>query len=92
MPYLVTPCLVEAVQPCIEWNPIKKNKHGNNIHEHRKQYNKWSTQICSNLSQRLDLKSSNKDAALQNLLIYYNWKNIRQQYKKLIALDLMKLS
>ena len=27
-----------------------------------------------NLSQRLDLKSSNKYAALQNLPIYYMWK------------------
>ena len=34
-----------------------------------------------NLSQRLDLKSSNKHAALQNLFIYYTWKNIRRQYK-----------
>ena len=34
-----------------------------------------------NLSQRLDLRSSNKHVALQNLSIYYTWKNIRQQYK-----------
>ena len=34
-----------------------------------------------NLSQRLDLKSSNKHVALQNLSIYYTWKNIRKQYK-----------
>ena len=33
------------------------------------------------LSQRLDLKSSNKHVALQNLSNYYTWKNIRQQYK-----------
>ena len=32
-----------------------------------------------NLPQRLDIKSSNKHAALQNLSIYYTWKNIRQQ-------------
>ena len=30
-----------------------------------------------NLSQRLDLKSLNKHIALQNLSIYYMWKNIR---------------
>ena len=30
------------------------------------------------LSQRLDLGSSNKHAAFQNLLIYYTWKNIRK--------------
>ena len=43
-----------------------------------------------NLSQRLDLRSSNKHVVLQNLSTYYTWKNIRQQYKnnklKIIAL------
>ena len=34
------------------------------------------------LLQRLDLTSSNKHVALQNLSICYAWKNIRQQYKK----------
>ena len=34
-----------------------------------------------NLSQRLDLKRSNKHVALQNLSIHYTWKNIKQQYK-----------
>ena len=41
-----------------------------------------------NLSQRLDLKSSNKHVALQNLSIYYTWKDIRKQHKnkrKIIA-------
>ena len=34
-----------------------------------------------NLSQRLDLRSSDKRVALQNLFIYYTWQNIRKQYK-----------
>ena len=34
-----------------------------------------------NLSQRLDLRSSNKHVALQNVSIYYTVKNIRKQYK-----------
>ena len=34
-----------------------------------------------NLSQRVDLKSSNKHIILQNLSVYYIWKNIRKQYK-----------
>ena len=34
-----------------------------------------------NLSQRLDLRSSGKHVALQNLSIYYTWKNIRKWYK-----------
>ena len=34
-----------------------------------------------NLSQRLDFRSSNKHVALQNLSIYYTWKNIRKQHK-----------
>ena len=33
------------------------------------------------LSQRLDLRSSNKYVALQNLPIYSTWKNKRKQYK-----------
>ena len=33
------------------------------------------------LSQILDLRSSNKQVALQSLSIYYTWKNIRKQYK-----------
>ena len=36
-----------------------------------------------NLSQRLALRSSNKHAALQNVSIYYTWKNIRKHYKKI---------
>ena len=34
-----------------------------------------------NFSQRLDLIISNKHVALQNVSIYYTWKNIRKQYK-----------
>ena len=34
-----------------------------------------------NISQRLDLRSSDKHVALQNMTIYYTWKNIRLQYK-----------
>ena len=30
--------------------------------------------LVLNLSQRLDLRSSNKHVALQNLSIYYTWK------------------
>ena len=33
------------------------------------------------LSQKLDLRSSNKHVALQSLSIYYTLKNIRKQYK-----------
>ena len=32
------------------------------------------------LLQRLDLRSSNKHFALQNLSIYYTWKNLRKLY------------
>ena len=34
-----------------------------------------------NLSQILDLRSPHKHVALENLSIYYTWKNIRKQYK-----------
>ena len=33
------------------------------------------------LSQRSDLRSSEERVALQNVSIYYTWKNIRKQYK-----------
>ena len=33
-----------------------------------------------NLSQRLGLRSSDKHAPLQNLSIYYTWKNLRTLY------------
>ena len=33
-------------------------------------------QLVLNLSQRLNLRCSNKHVALQNLSIYYIWKNI----------------
>ena len=33
------------------------------------------------MSQRLDSRSSNKYVSLQNVSIYYRWKNIRKQYK-----------
>ena len=39
------------------------------------------SKFVRNLSQRLDLRSSNKNVALQNLSICYKWKNIRKQYK-----------
>ena len=34
-----------------------------------------------NLSPRLDLRSLNTYIALQNLSVYYTWKNMRKQYK-----------
>ena len=34
-----------------------------------------------NLSQRLDLRGSNKHVALQNLSIYYTWKNIKNSIR-----------
>ena len=34
-----------------------------------------------NLSQKLDLRRSNKHVALQNLSIYYMRKNVRKQHK-----------
>ena len=41
-----------------------------------------SHKFVLNLSQSLDLKSSNKYVALQNLSIYYIWENMKKkQYK-----------
>ena len=38
-----------------------------------------------NLSQRLGVRSSDKHVTLQNLPIYYTWKNIRRQYKNKLS-------
>ena len=40
-----------------------------------------SHKFLFNLSLISDLRSLNKHVALQNLSIYYTWKNMRQQYK-----------
>ena len=40
-----------------------------------------SRKFVLNLSQRLDLRSSDKPVALQNLSVYYTCKHIRKQYK-----------
>ena len=40
-----------------------------------------SHKFVLNLSQRLDLRSSNEHVALHNLSLYYRWKNIRKQHK-----------
>ena len=49
---------------------LLKFKHGNNIHEYTKQQIERAKFFLS-LSQILDLRISNKDAALQNLSICY---------------------
>ena len=65
-----------------------KCKHGSNIHENSK--TNESHKFLLSLTQRLDLKRSNKLVTLQNSSIYYTWKNIRKHYKnnklKVIAL------
>ena len=48
---------------------LLKFKHGNNLPEHSK--TNELHKFVLNLSQTLDLKSSNKHVALQNLSIYY---------------------
>ena len=40
-----------------------------------------SYKFVLNLSQRLDLGSTNKHVALQKISIYYTWKNIKQNCK-----------
>ena len=40
-----------------------------------------SHKFVLNLSQGLESRSSDQIVALQNLSIYYTWKNIRKQYK-----------
>ena len=44
--------------------------------------NAQNSKFVLKLSQRLDLRSSIKHIALQNLYIYYTWKDSKQQNKK----------
>ena len=37
--------------------------------------------LVLNLPQRLEFRSSNKYVALQNLSIYYKWRNRKKQYE-----------
>ena len=43
--------------------------------------NTENSKFALKLPQRLELKSSKKYVALQNVSICYSWKNIRKQYK-----------
>ena len=38
--------------------------------------------LLLNLSDKINLKRSDKYVALSNLSIYYTWKNIKKSYKK----------
>ena len=42
-----------------------------------------SHKFALNLSQRVDLRSSDKHVALEKVSIYYTLKNIRKQYKNI---------
>ena len=55
------------------WKMILMNTENSRTNEPHK--------FVLNLLQRLDFRSSNKHIALQNLPVYYTWKNISQQYK-----------
>ena len=56
LPFLVTPCLVVAVQPCMERIPIKKKKKkkndGKSEHVEKKQPNNSSTKNLSKCKNR----------------------------------------
>ena len=54
-----------------------KYKHGNNMNMENSKKNE-PHKFVFKLSQRLDLRSSNKHVALQSLSIYYTWTNIRK--------------
>ena len=60
---------------------LAKCKHRNDIHEHKNSTKSEPRKLVLNFSEKLDLRRSNEYASLQNLSIYYNWKNTRQQYK-----------
>ena len=59
-----------------------KYKHGNKtiFSNTKDSETNESHKFVLNLSQRLDLRSSNKHVAIQNLSICCTWKNVRKQY------------
>ena len=59
--------------PNISMEAVFMNTENNKTKEPRK--------FVLNLSQRLDLRSSNKHVALQNLSIYCTWKNIKNSIR-----------
>ena len=59
--------------PNISMEAVFMNMENNKAKEPRK--------FVLNLSQRLDLRGSNKHVALQNLSIYYTWKNIKNSIR-----------
>ena len=54
--------------------------NGNNLYEHWKQWNKWTTQFKLDLTGKHNLKNPKKNIALANLSISYTWKNIKSEY------------
>ena len=48
--------------------------------ENNKTFN--SHRLLLNLSDKIDLKKSDRFVALSNLSMYYTWKNIKNYYKK----------
>ena len=61
---------------------MSKYKHGNDICEQGNSKTNKPHKFVLIFSQRLDLRNSNKHVALQNLSIYYTWKNKRISIKK----------
>ena len=59
--------------PNISMEAVFMNMENNKAKEPRK--------FVLNLSQRLDLRGSNKHVALQNLSIHYTWKNIKNSIR-----------
>ena len=59
--------------PNISMEAVFMNMENNKTKEPRK--------FVLNLSQRLNLRGSNKHVALQNLSIYYTWKNIKNSIR-----------
>ena len=51
------------------------------IHKNRKSKTNEPHKFVLSFSQRLDLRSSDKYVVLENLSLYYKWKNIIKQYK-----------
>ena len=61
---------------------LLKYKHGKILMSTENSKTNEPQKFVLSLSRRLDFRSSDKHVALQNLSIYYTWKNIKKLYKK----------
>ena len=73
-------CILKGIQQYNELNKVIKQNE-NYIYDSVNSKTSDPHRVLLNLSYKINLKRSDKYVALQNLSIYYIWKNIKKSYK-----------